>query len=457
MTNKSLTTTAFYDMYSSIVAVDQASSGFSKDFTAPQTVVGQRPKEYTPASALKAIRNDEAVYASIVTKVDACLAGGHFFKGTNQTQLKELRKTFDSGMGHLFLRHLLFNLIPLGNAFVEIVSKDEFYVLETTEMEIIDLMGHGEPDRYQQRHLANVVSFSPEQIVHFRLDRLDTSLWAEVPLKAIDKVIGIKLQVKDHLWRIFKDNLFRDTIHFPATTVEDDVNRSLVEYKATQQDRSKPYIWFGDGVTHEFLMTFDDGPRFIELLSALNHAILIQMQVPPIMAGFPDASGRADGEQQTYKAFNTHIRSLQRVVESYMNSEFLPKLGYPSVTFHFGELDKKTEKDVLEMAERLKTMGAKADKLIEWMSDQGIDLPKDFFQEEAFKIADPTKPAPGNGGTGKSMDMFPSRRGNNGDMNKRIGTGSDGSTRSDQLVDQAATKYQVLDEAILRRAKELLE
>jgi hypothetical protein len=465
---------SFYDQWDELFTVDQAGTGRSID--AAQSAIGRRnattvgitPSQYRLSSAVNAVRNDEMVYAATVVKTDAATSRGYYFEGSNKQELQRARNFFEDAKFDATLRHLFFNGVPLGNAFIEVVYDGggrplpELYVLETTEMEIIDPDGHGVPIRYKQGNAAGDVYFTPEQVVHFRFDRFTTSLWGEIPIKPVDQLVGIKMKLKSHIWRMFNHNVFRQKIHFPKGTVDEDLKRSLAEYRQTIKDPDKPYIWFGDGVEHDVLMTFEDGPRFLELMTAIDLRILTLMQVPPIMAGIPDSSGRASGEQQTYKAFNTHIRSLQKYVEDTINFELLPRLGFKSVKFYFNPIDDKSTKDVLEMAVQLKAMGAKPDKLRDWMEEQGISLPKDFFNEDFFMS--PTKmdknQMTNNAGA-------PSRKGKaEGEGSKKVGTASEGSTRDDQLVTQAfdevdtaferLTKGQIRDPVLNKRARELL-
>jgi hypothetical protein len=465
---KTHTQDSFYSQWNDVFTVDQAGKGRSIDAATSAlgrrnaSTVGVTPRTYRLASAVHVVRNDETVYAATVTKVDAATSRGYYLDGSNKQELARAKTYFEEANFDSVLRHLLFNGVPLGNAFLELVRDGsgkpapELYVLETTEMEIVDEQGHGVPNLYIQRSNAGQeVRFTPDEVVHFRFDRFTTSLWGEIPIKPIDQLVGIKMQLKGHLWRMFKKNMFRDKIHFPKGTVDEDVKRSLAEYRQTIKDPEKPYVWFGDGVEHDVLMHFDDGPRFLELLTAIDMRILTLMQVPPIMAGIPDSSGRASGEQQTYKAFNTHIRSLQKYLEDTINFDLLPKLGFKSVKFYFNPIDDKSTKDVMEMAVQLKAMGAKPDKLRDWMEEQGISLPKDFFNEDFFSA--PTK-MDKNAVTNKAG--APSRQGKGeGEGNKRVGTASESSTRDDQLVTQAferLTSGKVLDPSLDKRARELL-
>jgi hypothetical protein len=441
----------FYDSWNQPTEIiDQAGRGLSIDDYRSFKNNGVTATSYQPATVLKALRKDEILQAAIVTKVDATLGPGWFLTGSNQQELQRARNFLEDAQFDLVLQDIFYNLYAYGNAFVEIVRDEngdprpELYILETTEMEIVDEEGHGVPNKYIQRHAGQVIEFDAEDVVHFRMNRFDTSLWGEIPIRALDQVIGIKMQLKNHLWRLFKDNAFRETIHFPKGTNDDDINRSISEYELSKKDPRKPYIWFGDGVEHKMLMSFEDGPRFMEMWTRCDLAILSNQQVPPIMAGIPDSSGRASGEQQTYKAFNTHIKGNQRTVAHNIIFNLFQKLGFKSTKFVFNELDRKSEKDVMEMAVQFKAMGAKPDKLTEWLQAQGLNLPEDFF-DEGFFVSPAEQAKQQQAGEQQNIMMknaisnkagSPSRMGKNG-ARKNIGTGSESSTRQKQIITQA--------------------
>lgn len=437
-----LTTQSFYDKYTETAeAVDQAGKGRTIDSnTSPSVIVGASSVGITPTynlrTAISNIRQDETLFAAVTTLVDATVSNGWYLRGKNKQLLRKAESRFEERMfTNTVLVPLATKLYPFGNAFVEIVSVDEdgkpwCYVTETTQIEIVDPEGRGEPSMYMQRAGTEpAVTWTAEEIVHFKLGGLDTGLWAEIPIRSLDKYVAIKKVVKDHLYRLFDKNAFRSVIDFPANTIEEDVNRSLAEYALAAKDKNRPFVWFG-GVSQTVLQDFADGPRFIELINLCDHAILVQMQVPPIMAGVPDASGRASGEQQTYKAFNTRIKSVQRIIEEYMTNQVLPRMGFGGVSFHFNEVDNKSEKDVLEMAVQLKALGAKPDKLSSWLVKQGIEVDDDFFNPDFYEA--PSK-ADKDALTNKTAS---SRQGANGER-KSIGTGSESSTRSNQLVTQS--------------------
>jgi hypothetical protein len=449
-----------FDTWSNQVhVVDQAGKGFGRD--AISSVSGRKGSvgitpEYPLYKAKYHVQNDETLYGAIVTKVDATVNNGWFLTGTNKQELERARKLFSKRkFTSSVLRPLCYSLYLNGNSFVEVVADDDdgdpgMYIVETSQVEIYDESGHGIATKYVQRVTGDVtpVEWTPEEMVHFRLDRFNTSLWAEVPVRPLEKYLELKKEVKAHLYRLFKSNAFRSVISFPEKTVDEDVNRSIAEYKLAAKDPNRPFLWFG-GVEQSVLQDFKDGPQFIEVINLCDHAMLVQLQVPPIMAGVPDASGRASGEQQTYKAFNTHIRSAMNTLQEIISSELLPKLGFKSVQFHFNELDAKSEKDIMEMAVQLKALGAKPDKFTAWLQGQGIAVDDDFFDPEFFQSPVQQSKQEQNAISNKSG--APSRKGANG-ARKSIGTGSESSTREDQIVSQSKDD---LDEEIERAMKKL--
>lgn len=454
----------FYDIWDAYELVDQASKGFTRDSVVGRTDVYGATSDYTPSSVVRMIRQDEMVSACITTKVDATVAQGDFIEASDNGRNKAAAdKLFRENNWEQLRRQILWNLYAYGNCFLELVRNGarkvvELHVLETTEMEIVDEEGHGVPNQYIQRprrattskmtgSQRNIVEFPPEDIVHFRLDRLTTSLWAEIPVRPLDMYVATKIRAKQHFHTQYKQNLFRNSFMFPEGSDEDDVRKSVAFLKEALEDPNKPLVMYG-GISSENFTTAQDFAAHLDLINKIDSAILSQLQVPPIMAGLPDNSGRASGEQETYKAFNTHIRGVQRLFESVMNDVLLPRLGFTGITYKFGELDRKSEKDVVEMMIQLKALGAKPDKLAKFARDNGMNLDDDFFNEAFYEA--PSK-ADNDAMTNQTAPSRANLEEGEGDNN--VGTGSESTTREDQLVTQAFERLK--NESLKHRAGEV--
>lgn len=452
----------FYNHWEDYHVVDQASKGFTRDLVVSREGVTGSSSEYSPSSVVTMLRSDETVNSCITTKVDATAGSGDFIVSKGNIRNKaSAEKLFRDNNWEQLRRQLLWNLFAFGNAFLELVRNSngtvvELHVLETTEMEIVDEEGHGEPTQYIQRPRSvsgsnkqgNVVVFPVDDVIHFRLDRLTTSLWAEIPVRPLDQYVATKIYLKRHFFNLFKDNMFRNMFLFPEGSADDDVKKSIAFLKESLQDTNKPLVAFG-GVESKAFTNAEDFQSFLDLLNKIDTAILTQLQVPPIMAGVPDNSGRASGEQETYKAFNTHIRGVQRLFEAIINGELFPALGLTGIEYKFGEIDKKSEKDVLEMMVQLKALGAKPDKLAAFARDNGLFIEDDFFNEEFFES--PSK---------KDNDAMtnvtaPSRMNlEEGEGDENIGTASESSTREEQMVTQAFERL-TNNKPLMKRAEEL--
>lgn len=450
MTTTSTEIITFADLFDEW-AVDEAAKTYTRDAVSAGT--GSESPIY-PTRNINTIldnmfRSDDKVAAAITTKADAILSAGYKIHGTNKRNVDKAKRLVTRPL----VRQTVFNLALYGNSFWEIErtesgSVDQFHLVETPTIYPVDREGHGEVDYYIQE-IVEKVTIPSEDIFHWRLDRVSTTQWAEVPVQPIARYVALKLFIKNHVIRLFKENSFRSVMYVERGISKEELDRVMTYLQEAKKDPSKPLVNFGDG-DNKPLMKFEDGTEFREWVNLCDAAILTQMQVPPIMAGMPDNSGRASGEQETYKAFNTHIRGIISTLEDEFSRMF-EAAGLTGVEITFGALDEKSEKDIVDMALKLKSMGAKPDKLVEWMNDKGFDLEDDFFDEDFFMSPSKTdaNQMTNAGGAAPSREAKPE-----GEMNERVGTGSEGTTRRDQ-IDEAATRYQIQDDRLLEVARRL--
>lgn len=431
--------TDFYKQVEQYLDVDEAARTYSLDGVYSNGEYGVRPQQNLRTILDNMYRKDEVLSGAIATKVDA--VPSYKLIGSNQRNIEKTDRLWN---GH-HERFMWYNLFLYGNCFFEVERNANgtpiaFHPIETMTMEIVDEQGHGEVDYYIQRWNKDEVVLPADDVLHFTLDKITTGLWAEIPVHPLALYIAIKHYIKSHISIQFKNNLFRPVLRVPEGAKEDNIKSMLTHFKHASDNRTNPFVLYGDTEVSP-LSDFSDAENFKEWIQIADNGILMHMQVPPIMAGMPDNSGRSSGEQQTYKAFNSHINGILKFHEIDFKQK-LESIGVTGVEKKYRPIDSKSEKDLLEMADRLKNMGARSEKLEEWLNSHGFDLPDNFFSEES------------DGST--SDDMFPSRRPlGEGELNERVGTGSEGETREDQLIDEAALKHQILEDRVLERAKRL--
>lgn len=435
----------FYKQFD--LALDEAASTFSIDSTFDSDHGIPAPDKIN--NILDSMfRKDEVLSGAVNTKVDAVTNAGFRWKWSNERNSNKAKDLINEELE----RQIYYNLFFYGNAFVEIERSASnapvaLHIVETHSVQPVDIEGHGEINYYKQYLNGEEVRIPAEDMYHFRLDRISSSVWAEIPVRPLAKGIAIKHWVKNHLHDLFDQHMFRAKMEFPEGVDEDTVKEGVSYFKDSLKDPRKPFVTFG-GVTFEQLMKLDNSGDFISLINSIDNATLVRMQVPPIMAGIPDNSGRSSGEQQTYKAFNTHIRGSMRLIAEGWKKLF-EKAGLTGVERVPKPLDQKSAIDVIDSAVKLKGLGAKASKLTEYLQEEGINVPDDFFDDDLYTGT--------NGDQVVQNATAPSRDGkNDGVMNERVGTGSEGTTRRDQ-IDEAALKYQILDEAVIQKARRLVE
>ena len=436
----------FFDEAKHYLQIDEAAKTYTVDAKRSGEEYGVKAREALWTVLDNMFRKDEVLSAAITTKVDSIPA--FWFAGTNERNSDRLKRLWT----RKHERHLWYNLFLYGNAFYEIERNGTgtpvaIHAVEPFTIEIHDPSGHGEVTHYTQRWVEPNVRIPAKDMMHFTLDKITTELWGEIPVQPLASYVALKHFVKGHVTRLFRNNDFRSVLTVPESAKKEQIQTMLGAIKDSAKHKDRPFVLFGESSLAP-MMDFDDAQNFKEWIQLADNGILMHMQVPPIMAGMPDNSGRSSGEQQTYKAFNAHIEGSIKYHQDDWVTE-LEKIGVTGVEKKYGLVDKKGEKDVLEMAERLNNLGAKPEKLQEWMEMQGIALPDAFFDKKQE-----VNPALQDGGQPKSDDMYPSRRPKaEGEMNERVGTGSEGETREDQLIDEASIRYQILDPRVLERAK----
>jgi hypothetical protein len=96
-------------------------------------------------------------------------------------------------------------------------------------------------------------------------------------------------------------------------------------------------------------------------------------------------------------------------------------------------------KDIIEIAEKMVNMRVKPEYIESYMNSEGFDLSDS--DESIFYTPEETaeQAMMGKQNLTGSMDQYPSRQGkSDGESSKRIGTGSAGTSRRDQLVQHAS-------------------
>lgn len=398
--------------------IERASRGYIKGWYSDKDPTSDQPRLDV---VMDVVRNEPTVKAAIRAIADEMLKNGYLIYSDNkrlkETVEKELKNKYRFKR---FLRQLVMNLLIYQNAFIEIVYKDnrpqELHLLETTEMQILSDK-HGEVIGYKQYNVRNgSADFSPEECVHISLDNITTNLWGEVDLKTLYKTIALKQFLETFLTNLFRLDKFRDAWRIKEADdpmVKDFINN----LKLAREQVDKELVFRGD-IDKIPGKDIKDLAELIEILNYTRQQILTLLRVPPIIAGIPDNSNRSNSEVQARKAFDGRVMSLQDEISEELTRELFPLLGWEGAEFYFAPIDKRAEKDDIEIIVALKNIGLDNDSLLQYIRDVGIELPKNakIIEKESFKNPYPESRKPAD--PSDEMD---------------VETGSDSSTREEQL------------------------
>lgn len=378
-------------------------------------------------------KNDPEVNTAITVRVNAIMASGYTIEGNARSSLdKGIKLLKRYGFNKKLLRKILYNLILYDHVFIEVDKEArDLKVVETSDMEIIHDK-HGNIERYiQKAPTGEEIEFSTDEIVYIKTTDISSSLWGVTRLEALRKTVLIKGFIEQHLLSLSSRFAWRDYMRFSDMS-DEEIKSALSYLKNISERPDQPFVLKAREGNFEVGKLRD--PReveyFLGLLNYLRQQIFMLLRVPPIVVGLPDNSNRSNSDAQI-KTFNIENQSIRDLVQESFNEELFPKMGVGYVEFSWNPIDKRSEKDDIEIAERLINMGAKPSKVEEFLRKTGLELPEgELFKEDV-------KPK-------KSEDLFPSRqRKDKTEMSTQIGTGEDGTTREDQLV--MKSKYWVYD------------
>lgn len=387
--------------------------------------------DYNLTRVLDLVRNDSIVWSGVTTLLDRVLESGWEIIDTDTGErLKANERLLKNKDFDFWLREMMLHYIIFQNAIGELVytpnsrSVKELHTINPATIHV-DATQHGEPVEYIQEVAGVTTTWKPEEIIHVADPSITLSEWGEVSIKTIWQAVLIRYHVKKIIGWLFETNQFRG-IHNPKDADPEQIKRSITFLKESEKDIHKPIIFQGE-YDYKVMREFKDLNVLNEVMYKMDAEILNYLQVPPIFAGLPDNSNRSNSESQE-RALSTRVRSIHKLFEKHM-SELLKRMGVFKAEFKFKNVSIKAEKEVFENVQLMKSIGMSNEAIQEYMNDRNIV----FNTRELFN------PEPEMGGEESddilTQDQAPSRKGKGeGEMNEQIGTGSDGTTREEQLV-----------------------
>ena len=414
--------------------MERASRGFIKSWYDDGQPTLDKPNLDT---VIEVFRNEPTVKAAIRSLVDEIIKNNYIIKASPTLKKAIEKELNDKYRFKQLLRKLVYNSMLYQNVFIEIVYKNnqpqEMHILETSQMEIYSDK-HGEVSHYVQNKGDEHVTFSTEECIHISLDNVTSMLWGEVDMKTLYKTVALKNEIENFLVRQFKYNKFRDA--YSIKNANDAQVKDFINQLKEGRDYPDRELVIDGDIEKIAGRQIDDLNTLVELLNYTRQQILTLLRVPPIIAGIPDNSNRSNSEVQARKAFDGRVLSIQRDISEEITNELFPKLGWKLAEFMFAPIDKRAEKDDIEIIKVLADMGLDDESLLQLIRDTGIQI------RDGAKFEKPEPIIPKEDKEDKSGDE---------DMKDDASpvehkTGEESETREDQLVGRSKAIQEGLDQ-----------
>lgn len=403
---------------------------------------GKDPKNATilPSFDLKLaedmVRSDPISQGSLNHFVDKCMEGGYTLlkrdtKKVSSDEKERLEEEYQFRKQIIEKSFIIGKLF--GNVFIEIVRRTDntvksLNILDSANIEPIT-KPNGDPIKYVSKIPNPVTKKHPEwntdEVVWLKF--YDKSQgWGPVNLEALYQTLLWKQYVRRYVSWLWETGQYRVLYNFSKTR-DEDINDFLVYAKRNDENFKAPFVTKGE--MQKFMVReIGETDNIVRLLKWLDEQILVLMRIPPIDAGFPDASGRSNADAQSNN-LNTHVKNFRKTVEDGINYLLFPKIHKGNTFLKFGPTDRFQLKQVFDTVNIMKNMGMTEKAIKEFMSRQGVY----FETDELFEKPEETEPE-SKAVMEKDIDTMPSRFSpDTKELNKQ-GTGQNSSTREDQLI-----------------------
>lgn len=388
--------------------------------------------DFSFQAVLNMVDDDTTARGAITHFVDKCMEGQY-----NLIKKKTLKYDrefeFELNEKYMFRTNILRKEFLVGklfnNAFVEIVRNTD----KTPKgLNILDSMNvdpitepNGDPIKYKSKtpsqKTGKYAYWNKEDIVWIKFGDRNGG-FAPVDLKALWENLCAKSYIRRYVAWLWKTGQYRLIYNFKSAS-DKNIGDFLAYARKHDNNFKAPFITKGEMET-KLLRDMRETESLVKLFEYYDGQTLILLRIPPIDAGIPDASGRSSSDAQNNN-LSTHITSMKTVIEDKTNFELFPKMGHKENMLRFAPNDRFAVKQVFENIQIMQSMGMTNEVIQEYLADCGI-----FYKSTLFKPPEEVSPTENP----RNLDSMPSRKGKGtGEANKKIGTGTQGTTRENQL------------------------
>jgi hypothetical protein len=389
---------------------------------------------------LSMIDSDPVARGALIHFVDKCMEGGYNIINKEKfsySRKDEIKLDEKYQFRQEFLRKTFQMLKIYNNVYWEIVRKTNgetkfINVLDSYNIEPIT-DSNGDTIKFKSRIPNAKTGVYPEwpakDIVWLKYGDRGQG-WAPVDMKAMYETLVAKDYVRRYVAWLWKTGQYRVLYNFKNAS-DKDVTDFLVFARKHDNNYKTPFVTKGE-VETRVLRDIKETENITELMKYYDSQILINMRIPPIDAGIPDATGRSNADAQSNN-LSTHITSIKKAIADKINWELFPKINKGNSMLVFSPNDRFAEKSVFENVQIMNSIGMSNEAIEEYLMDKGIA----FETKEAFKPQMNPMEMMGNSDNPRNKDMMPSRQKNSVDSGVTSkGTGEQSSTKQSQVGDQ---------------------
>lgn len=360
------------------------------------------------------ILKDDEIRGYISKKTNKLTRSGYHWVGSDAEIKKAVKKAKQVHLNR-HIKKMDFKGVSSGMIFIELIPNQ-------SNTEVVDLRIHDEARiKPNLRRNGDVSSFSRreddgtttnfknnKEMVVIKIDHIIDSFWTFPKISTLYNLIRIKQLIVEHIDMLFSTNQFKK--HFHARNLNPkDVKSFINMISQGMVDRDKFLITVGaEEMQAQSIADPAELVHYIKMLDSISLKIMNILDVPPIVAGVTEGSNRSNSTSQTDVTFADAIMAFQRDFEDEFNSELLPLLGI-NAEFVRNPINKRSEKDIVEVATSLIANGADKAMLLEWMQREGMSLPNGLFDESIKKEKEDRQLAT-SGGIPQNSKSFPSRK-----------------------------------------------
>lgn len=420
------------------------------DYT-PSTEHQNTFPSFSLEEAEKVIFSDPVVNGAEKQFIDKCSQGRYFFvrrdKPSQVDSSLHRRMEEEFHFSSNVLRAIYRQAFRYRNAFLEVRRGEGtgrvvgLNVLNAKYIKPI-VEHNGDPVRYRwtvpNPHTNSFPEWSTDEVIWLKFYE-NAEGFAPIDMESIYNWVRLKEFVRKYVSWLWDTGQYRTIYNFKQPRKEQ-VDDALAFMKQHEEDPTTPFLFEGE-LDLKQNRDMEENASLLELLKYIDQQILVNLRVPPIDAGIPDATGRSNADAQGNN-FLTSVHGIKSVVLDGINNRLLDRMNRMDAKMVFAPSDRFEKKQIIDELNLFANMGLSKEALTEYMTSNGLLFETDTLweidnQENSTDNSSDDNPKEEDDESvvdEKDNDLAPSRFNTDHQEVQSHGSGEDSTTREEQLL-----------------------